>query len=72
MESQHRGNRKAKSMEKREAKGQANVEEAEASMEEAEESVGSKANSQRHQEYKNKKNKEVCGNNESERKLKCR
>ena len=41
MESQRRGNQKAKSMEKREANGQANVEEAEASTEEVEEPVGS-------------------------------
>jgi len=37
--SQHRGNRKAKAMKKREAKGQASEEEAKASVEEAEELV---------------------------------
>jgi len=40
---------------KKEAKGQASVEEAEASVEEAKEPLGSETNSQRHQEYKNRK-----------------
>ena len=61
MESQHRGNRKAKSMEKREAKGKASTEEAKASMEEAKEPMESKnKRSEASGIHKNRKNKERC------------